>query len=172
MVDNNSGSREDNSLVVSWESLEKKKAELNELTTVKIPHNKSEIQIAREEGDLRENGGYKAAREQQTVLNRMKDELERDVGRARGTDFANTPTDKVGMGTIVDYADSATGKSETLTILGAWDSDMDKHIVSYLSELAKSLSGKAVGDEAEVPTDTGATRKVKITAIRAFNTGA
>lgn len=172
MVDNNSGSREDNSLIVSWESLERKKAELHELTTVKIPHNKNEIQIAREEGDLRENGGYKAAREQQTVLNRMKDELERDVGRARGTDFANTPTDKVGMGTIVDYTDGTTGQTETLTILGAWDSDVDKNIVSYLSELAKSLAGKAIGEEAEVPTDTGVTRNVKITAIRAFNPGA
>jgi len=172
LMEDKNASREDNSLIVSWDSLEKKKAELNELVTVKIPHNKNEIAIAREEGDLRENGGYKAAREQQAVLNRMRDELERDVGRARGTDFANTSTNVVGMGTIVDYTDTASGKSETLTILGAWDSDVEKHIVSYLSELAKAVAGKAVGEEAEIPGDTGGTRKVKITAIRAFNPGA
>lgn len=171
IMEDQSGSREDNSLIVSWDSLEKKKAELNELITVKIPHNHQEIQIAKEEGDLRENGGYKAARDQQAVLNRMRDELERDINRARGTDFANAPTSVVGVGTVVDYTDESTGQSETLTILGAWDSDIEKHIVSYLSELAKSLQGKAVGEEAEIPTDHG-TRKVKITAIRAFNTGA
>lgn len=170
MAEKNAG-REDTSLRVSWESLEKKKAELHELVNVKIPHNKSEIQIAREEGDLRENGGYKAARDQQGILNRMRDELERDVGSARGTDFANADTSVAGIGTIVEYKDATTGRGETLTILGAWDSDVEKHIVSYLSELAKSLTGKAVGEEADIPTDTG-TRKVKITAIRAYNTGA
>jgi transcription elongation GreA/GreB family factor len=166
IMEDQSGPREDNTLIVSWDSLEKKKAELHELVTVKIPHNHQEIQIAKEEGDLRENGGYKAARDQQAVLNRMRDELERDINRSRGTDFANVSTDVVGMGTVVDYTDVTTGQTETLTILGAWDSDIQKHVVSYLSELAKSLLGKAVGDEAEIPTDHG-TRKVKVTAIRA-----
>lgn len=166
IMEDQGGPREDNTLIVSWDSLEKKKAELHELVSVKIPHNHQEIQIAKEEGDLRENGGYKAARDQQAVLNRMRDELERDINRARGTDFANVSTDVVGMGTVVDYEDTATGQTETLTILGAWDSDIEKHVVSYLSELAKSLLGKAVGDEAEIPTDHG-TRKVKVTAIRA-----
>lgn len=166
IMEDQSGPREDNTLIVSWDSLEKKKAELHELVSVKIPHNHQEIQIAKEEGDLRENGGYKAARDQQAVLNRMRDELERDINRSRGTDFANVSTDVVGMGTVVDYTDAATGQTETLTILGAWDSDIEKHVVSYLSELAKSLLGKAVGDEAEIPTDHG-TRKVKVTAIRA-----
>jgi len=170
MAEKNAG-REDTSLRVSWESLEKKKAELHELVNVKIPHNKSEIQIAREEGDLRENGGYKAARDQQGILNRMRDELERDVGSARGTDFANTPTNVAGIGTIVDYTDAAGGPTETLTILGAWDSDAEKNIVSYLSEIAKAFTGKAVGEEAEIPADNG-TRKVKVTAIRAYNPAA
>lgn len=169
MMSENSESREDNRLIVSWESLEKKKAELNELVTVKIPHNKNEIQIARDEGDLRENGGYKAAREQQAVLNRMKDQLEREVGLSRGTDFANVATDKVGIGTVVDFQDSATGEPETYTILGAWDGDLDKNIVSYLSDIAKVLIGMAPGEEAEIPTEEGPGRKVKVVAIRAFN---
>lgn len=170
LMADNTESREDNSLIVSWESLEKKKAELDDLVNVKIPHNKSEIQIAKEEGDLRENGGYKAARDQQAVLNRMQDELERDVNRARGTDFANVATDKVGIGTIVEFEDAATGQTETYTILGAWDGDLDKGIVSYLSEIAKALIGKAVGEEVDLPSDEGDARKVKVTAIRAYNT--
>lgn len=171
LMDENAGSREDQSLVVSWDSLEKKKAELDDLVNVKIPHNKNEIQIARDEGDLRENGGYKAARDQQAVLNRMKDKLEREVGHARGTDFANVATDKVGIGTVVDFEYTDTGAKETYTILGAWDGDVEKNIVSYLSEIAKALIGKAPGEQTDLPTDTGDTRQVKVVAVRAFNTG-
>lgn len=172
LMTENVESKEDNRLIVSWDSLEKKKAELDELVNVKIPHNKTEIQIAKEEGDLRENGGYKAARDQQAVLNRMKDQLEREVGLARGTDFANVSTSKVGIGTIVEFQDVTTGETETYTILGAWDGDLDKGIVSYLSEIAKALIGKAIGEEADLPSDEGDARKVKVTAIRAFNPGA
>jgi len=172
LMEENAETREDLSLIVSWDSLEKKKLELDELVTVKIPHNKSEIQIARDEGDLRENGGYKAARDQQSVLNRMKDQLEREVGLARGTDFANAPTKKVGIGTIVDFEYIDTSAKETYTILGAWDGDVEKNIVSYLSEIAKALIGKSPGNEVELPTDSGDSRRGKVIAIRAFNTGA
>ncbi len=169
MMDENAGPRQDDSLIVSWASLEKKKAELEDLVNVKIPDNKREIQIARDEGDLRENGGYKAARDQQSVLLRMQGKLERELRNARGTDFANVPTDKVGIGTVVDVLDIATGATETTTILGAWDGDLDKNIISYLSESAKALIGKAVGDELDLPTEAlHGTRKVKIAAIRAF----
>lgn len=169
MMDENAGPRHDDSLIVSWASLEKKKAELEDLVNVKIPDNKREIQIARDEGDLRENGGYKAARDQQSVLLRMQGKLERELRNARGTDFANVPSDKVGIGTVVDVVDLASGATETTTILGAWDGDLDKNIISYLSESAKALIGKAVGDELDLPTEAlHGTRKVKIAAIRAY----
>ena len=168
MMDENAGAHKDDSLIVSWESLEKKKQELEDLVNVKIPENKKEIQIARDEGDLRENGGYKAARDQQSVLLRMQGKMERELRNARGTDFANVPTDKVGIGTAVDVEDLASGTKETFTILGAWDGDLDKNIISYLSESAKALIGKAVGEELELSTDSAhVNRKIKVLAIRA-----
>ncbi|MFC5455609.1 GreA/GreB family elongation factor [Prosthecobacter fluviatilis] len=169
MDENASATHKDDSLIVSWESLEKKKQELEDLVNVKIPENKREIQIARDEGDLRENGGYKAARDQQSVLLRMQGKLERELRNARGTDFANVPTDKVGIGTVVDVEDIPSGEKETFTILGAWDGDLDKNIISYLSESAKALIGKAVGEELELPTDSHhVSRRAKVTAVRAF----
>jgi len=164
--------RQDHALIVSWESMEKRKRDLDELVKVKIPQNKKDIQIAREYGDLRENFEYKSARQQQAVLLRMQSKYERELRHARGTDFANTSTDAVGIGTIVDIQDVAAGATETFTILGAWDGDPDKNILSYLSEMAKVLIGKKVGDEAELPGEAGATRRVRITGIRAYNTGA
>jgi transcription elongation GreA/GreB family factor len=99
----------------------------------------------------------------------MKDQLEREVGLARGTDFAGAPTEKVGIGTIVDFKYLDDSSEETYTILGAWDGDIEKNIVSYLSEIAKALIGKAPGEETDLPTDSGPTRRVSIVAIRAFN---
>ncbi len=166
MMEENSAAAKDESLIVSWESLQRKKAELDDITTVQIPHNKNEIQIARAEGDLRENGGYKAAREQQTVLMRLQSKYERDLRHAQGTDFAGARTDVVSIGTIVEL-EEAGGKTETFTILGAWDSDPEKNYLSYMSETAKTLIGKPVGAELELPMDHG-TQKVKVKAIKAF----
>lgn len=166
------GNNQSASLVVSWESMEKRKIELEELVRVKIPQNKKDIQIAREYGDLRENFEYKSARQHQAVLLRMQSTYERELRRARGTDFVGVSTETVGIGTIVDIQDVATGKTETQTILGAWDGDPDQSILSYLSEMAKALIGKKVGDEAELPTDTHGTRKAKIVSIRPYRTQA
>jgi len=158
----------DDSLIVSWESIEKRKLELADLVKNKIPQNKKDIQIALGYGDLKENFEYKSARQQQAVLQRMQSKFERELAKAQGTDFANTSTEAVGIGTVVDLADSETGQTETQSILGAWDGDPDQNILSYLSVMAKALIGKKVGDEAQLPTESGALRKVKITAIRAF----
>lgn len=169
MVDEKAGAREDNTLIVSWESLERKKKELEEIVNVKIPQNKKDIEIAREYGDLRENFEYKSAKQQQAVLQRMQGEAQRDIERAQGTDFANVPCDTVGIGTIVTIEDVATGDQESFTILGAWDGDVEKGIISYLSEAAKALIGNAVGAEVELPSDSaGVKKKVRITGIDAY----
>lgn len=173
MMAENAAPRQDDSLIVSWESLERKKKELEDLVTVKIPDNKREIQIARAEGDLRENGGYKAARDQQAVLLRMQGKYEREIRHARGTDFADTPTDKVGIGTVVQLFDIATGTPETLTILGAWDGDLEKNIISYLSDSAKALIGRAPGEEVDLPADSShGTRRVRVDAVQAYKSDA
>jgi transcription elongation GreA/GreB family factor len=156
----------DDSLIVSWESLERKKREFDELVKRKIPENVKEIQIARSYGDLRENFEFKAAKEMQRVLNRRRAEMERDLSLARGTDFANTDITTVSLGTVVTLRES-DGRIDRYSILGAWDSDPDKGIVSYLSALAKALLGHKAGDQLEVPTEHG-DRKVVIEKIEAW----
>ena len=161
--------RQDEALIVSWASLEKKKEELEDIINVKIPQNKKDIQIAREYGDLRENFEYKSAKQQQAVLLRMQAKYERELRHARGTDFADSPTDKVGIGTIVEIQDLVDNSRDTYTILGAWDGDVEKNIIAYLSETAKALIGKKPGDEVDVPTETqSVNRKVKIVSVKGY----
>jgi transcription elongation GreA/GreB family factor len=164
----NNASRQESALVVSWESMEKRKVDLDDLVRNKIPQNKKDIQIARDYGDLKENFEYKSARQQQAVLLRLQSKYERELRNARGTDFVGSSTETVGIGTIVDIEDAVTGAKLTYTILGAWDGDPDKNILSYLSEMAKALIGKKPGEESEVPTDSGTNRKVRIVGIRAY----
>ena len=144
-----------NALIVSWESLERRKLEFDDIVNKKIPQNRQDIQIARDYGDLRENFEYKSAKEQQRVLNRMKSELERDLTRAQGTDFADVKGDQVGIGTVVKIRRTKDGAMENYSILGAWDTDPSKHIISYLSQMAQALIGKKVGDRMQVPTEGG-----------------
>ena len=156
--------RQDNTLLVSWESLEKRKNEYTELVQKKIPANSKEIAIARSYGDLRENHEYKAAKEMQKILMRRKSELEAQLVRARGTDFANARLDIVSVGTLVRLTDLASKGSEVFSILGAWDTDPEKGIVSYLTPLAQALIGKKTGEELDFEMD-GVKKRYRIDAI-------
>ena len=57
---------------------------------------------------------------------RRKADLETQLVRARGTDFASPRTDVASIGTIVRATDLATNQPEHFTILGAWDSEPEK----------------------------------------------
>ena len=138
-------------LVVSWSSLEKRKAEYEELVKKKIPENVKEIQIARSYGDLSENFEYKAAKQMQAALGRRRSELERELARARGTSFENPDTSRVSIGTIVTVRDKNSKKQETYTILGAWDGDPDRHVISYQTAIGQALLGKKPGEIATLP---------------------
>ncbi len=142
--------RHEQPLLVSWESLERRRREYHELVEKKIPANSKDIALARSYGDLRENHEYKAAKEQHRLLMERKAELESQLARARGTDFRDVKGDTVGMGTCVQITELGRDHTEVLTILGAWDLDPERHIVSYLSPLAQALMGKKPGDEAEL----------------------
>ena len=154
-------------LIVSWASLQKRKEEYDDLVTKKIPANTKEIGIARSYGDLRENFEYKAAKEMQTVLMRRKAELEQLLDRARGSNFENVDTSQVSIGTAVTVRDRTNGEEITYHILGAWDSEPEKHVVSYLTAIGQALLGKRIRDLVELPTESG-TRHVELLEIAAF----
>jgi transcription elongation GreA/GreB family factor len=153
-------------LIVSWKSLEEKKKAYDHLVNVEMPKNREDVSIARSYGDLRENFEYKSAKEYARVLARRKFEMERDLQRAQGTDFSDATTDKVSIGTRVSLLDLGPGTEEKFTILGAWDTDVPNHIISYLSVTAAAILNHAVGEEMDLPTeDNSVTRRVRITGI-------
>jgi transcription elongation GreA/GreB family factor len=140
-------------LIVSWSSLEKRRGEYDQLVKVKIPENSKEIAIARSYGDLSENFEFKAAKQMQSVLMRRKGELEQMLHDARGTSFANPDISRVSIGTIVTLRNAEMNGEETYTILGAWDSDPDRHIISYQTAIGQALLGHEVGETVSLSTE-------------------
>jgi transcription elongation GreA/GreB family factor/transcription elongation factor GreA-like protein len=155
--------------VVSWESLERRKNEYAELVQKAIPANSKEIAIARSYGDLRENHEYKAAKEMQKILMRRKGELESQLVRARGSDFASPRTDVVSIGTIVSVTDLGQNQPENFTILGAWDSNPEQGVISYLTVVGQSLLNAKPGQEVDVPVEDGK-KRYRVETISAYKT--
>ncbi|MBI3886929.1 MAG: GreA/GreB family elongation factor, partial [Opitutae bacterium] len=140
----------DEQLLVSRESYERRRVEYEEIVSKRIPDNSKAIAAAREHGDLRENSEFKMAKQDQSVLMAQKAQLERDLARARISDFAEATTDQVSAGTIVDLRDVASGKAVRYTVLGAWDSDPDNHVIAYKTPLGQVILGKKIGEHVKL----------------------
>ena len=162
--------RQESALLVSWDSLERRKNEYHELVQKKIPANSKEIAIARSYGDLRENHEYKAAKEMQKVLMRRKAELEQQLVRARGADFSNAKIDQVNLGTRVHVTELINNHQESFVILGAWDGDPERGVISYLTPVGQALLNRKPGEEVDLDFD-GTKRRFRIDSIEPVNSG-
>jgi hypothetical protein len=96
-------------LLVSRGSFERKREEYEAIVSKKIPENSKAIATAREHGDLKENSEYKMAKQDQSVLMAQKTQLERELGRARITDFKEASADQISVGSLVDVKVESTG---------------------------------------------------------------
>ena len=169
LVNGVNAKRPEEILLVSWESLEKKKAELDDLIRNKIPQNLNDEKIARSYGDLRENFEYKSAKDLEKYLGHRRNALDKEINNARGTDFKGSDASKVNIGTVVTLAD-ASGKEVVMTVLGAWDSIPETKTVSYLSEVGKALVGRMPGDTVQVRDElTEVMGELTIRSIKPFN---
>ena len=89
---------------------------------------------------------------------RRKTELEQMLLNARGTAFQSPDTTRVSIGTVVTLREADSGAEETYTILGAWDGDPDRNIISYQAAIAQALLGHSLGEVVTLNTDHGSGR--------------
>lgn len=137
----------DGVIMVSADALGKRRAHLDHLISIEMPANSRDIGEAIEKGDLRENAEYKAAMERQSTLQAEISAVSEEVKRARIITPDSVRTDLVSIGTLVELKTGA-GESVSYTILGPWDADTAKNVISYESPLARALMGKKPGDSA------------------------
>jgi transcription elongation GreA/GreB family factor len=98
---------------------------------------------------------------------RRKSELESQLVRARGMDFANAKTDAVNIGTTVQVTDLNANNAEKFAVLGAWDSDPEQGVISYLTPLAQSLLNRKPGEVVDFEMD-GVKKRYRIDTIDAW----
>src|SRR5438270_4274500 len=86
------------------------------------------------------------------------------LDNAQGTSFEKVDTSLVSIGTIVTLRDADTSEEETYTILGAWDGDPDRDIISYQTAIGQALLGHKLGEVITL-TDHEETRRFAIISI-------
>ena len=64
----------------------------------------------------------------------------------------------MGIGSLVDLEEGSSGQTVRYAILGAWDSDPEKNILSYKTPLAQKLLNASLG--ASVQTNIGGNQEV------------
>ena len=154
---------------VTWltqESFDRRSAELEQLAGEGRLEIAKKIEAAREEGDLKENGGYHAAKEEQGKIEariRVLTELLRHavVGEAPAS------TGVVEPGTVITatiLGDESTFLIGSREIVG--DSDLD--VYSEGSPLGTAIIGMKVGDETSYTAPNGKAIAVKILKVETY----
>lgn len=123
-----------------------------------------EIGETREQGDLRENGGYQYARERQSETLRRISEIQDRISGAKIIDDMDLPKDEVIIGVKVTIKDVSDGEEYEYSLVGAEESDPMKGKISVHAPIAQGLLGHKINETVEVTLPGGAT-KFKILKI-------
>jgi transcription elongation factor GreA-like protein/transcription elongation GreA/GreB family factor len=105
-----------------------------------------EIEAARALGDLRENAEYKAACERRARLQSELKMLSDQIRHARILTKDDIASDSIGVGNTIELL-GPKGEKIIYTILGPWETDPDKNILSFQSKFAQAMEGKKVGEK-------------------------
>lgn len=145
---------------LSQESFDRLSAELHHLETEGRAEVAERIEAARSEGDLRENGGYQAAREEQSKMEGRILELTQLLRHAEVGE-ENVDTSKVGPGVVVTA--EINGKEEKF-LLGSRQAAADLNISVFpeAAPLGVAIMGKKKGDKASYTAPNGKEIEVKI----------
>lgn len=141
-------SAEENIIWTTPEGYQNTQMRIQQIATVETVSNAREIEAARALGDLRENAEFKAALERRDRLQSEVKFLSDQIGKARILTSHEVMTDEVSVGSVVHCRDSK-GEHLRFTLLGPWDADPEKHILSFQSKLAQAMKGRSIGEKFE-----------------------
>jgi len=152
------------STFLTQEAYERLSSELQELSGPRRAEVIGRIEAARAEGDLKENGGYHAAKEEQGKL-----ELRiRQLTQLLATAVIGTPPDDgvVEPGMLVTV--ELFGEDETFLLGSRESADGDLQAFSEASPLGSAINGLRVGDTTSYQAPNGKTIEVTIKAAKPF----
>jgi transcription elongation factor GreA len=155
---------------VTWltqDAFDRLSAELEQLSGPGRTEIAKKIEQAREEGDLRENGGYHAAKEEQGKIEARIRQLTQLL-RSAEVGQAPTSTDVVALGSVVT---ATIAGDESVFLVGnreiAGDSDLD--VYSEQSPLGQAILGLRVGDSTSYVAPNGRSITVEVLKVEAYS---
>jgi transcription elongation factor GreA len=151
------------SVVMTVESHEALKREIERLETEGRREIADRIKTAREFGDLKENAEYHDAKNSQALLETKILTLRDKLLRAEVQETAPA-ADVVALGTTVTLRDEGSGREDTFTLVSALDAAPSNGKLSFDSPLARALVGAKAGKLVDVPTPRGV-RKVTVLSL-------
>lgn len=152
---------------LTQESYDRLKAELEELTTVGRRDIARRIELAREEGDLKENGGYHAAKEEQGMMEARIRDLEQLLKTA---EVREAPKSKgiVEVGTVITA--TIMGDEETFLLANreVEGDSADIDVYSAESPLGSAILGLKVGEKTSYTAPNGNEIEVEILSVDTY----
>lgn len=130
-------------------------AELKQLKTIDRPNVIKAIAEARAHGDLSENAEYSAAREKQSFIEGRVLELNGRIAGAEIIDVSKLSGDVVKFGATVSLMDENTEEEVVYQLVGEYEADIKKGMLSITAPISRALIGKKIGDSVEVVTPKG-----------------
>ena len=153
---------------LTQEAYDRLRAELTRLTGEGRSDISRRIEAAREEGDLKENGGYHAAKEEQGKMEARIRQLEHLLQNAVvGTAPADDGIVEPGMVVTVEmFGDTETFLLGSREILGDGEEDLD--VYSEKSPLGAALLGHRPGETVSYSAPNGSTVEVKVVEAKPY----
>lgn len=145
-------------ILITPEGYDRLKRELEELKTVRRREIVERIKAARALGDLSENFDYQDAKRQQAFLEGRIKDLETVLSRAKVVPRPDNASEIVHLGSKVTLLEIGTHKERTITIVGSFEADPLRDMISILSPLGETLLGRAANEEVIVHTPKGEVR--------------
>ncbi len=145
------------------EGLEKLKAELDHLETVRRPQVAEQIHRAKELGGTVDNAEYDDAKNEQAFVEGRILTLENMIKNAAIIEEEKSPSKWVKLGSKVTVR-NVDGEEEHYTIVGSAEASPGEGRISNESPVGSALLGKKVGNKVEAQTPAG-TLKLKLIAI-------
>ena len=91
--------------------------------------------------------------ERQTQLQAEVTKMDSELRNVRIIDLSKVNIDKTSIGCKTSVKNLDTQEITEFTILGPWDADTEKKIISYQSPMGKALIGRKVGEKASMDFD-------------------
>ena len=151
---------------LTQEAFDRLKAELEQLLNVERQAIAKKIQEAREEGDLKENGGYHAAKDQQGIIEARIARINQILANSVVGE-SQEASDKVAQGMVIEIM---LGEKKMEFLLGSAEmaENTDLTVYSPDSPMGNAIMGAKIGETVSYTAPTGKLLTVKIVAVSHF----